>query len=109
MRVPRVQISLQWLMVLNVFAAIFICAAIELGPDLARRWTICRDKATQCAALARNESTLVAWFRALGRTQDADWAQHNVEYYRNEERRYRRALFIPWQFYTIGANIVSAP
>jgi hypothetical protein len=107
MRLPRVRLSLQWQMVVIAIVAILLAATFEVGPDLKRRWVACRRVADVCAAEAK-------WWSAQkagpelpdeSRQNMAAYIQRSEEEFRRKSWKYRRALFIPWEFYSLGSAL----
>src|SRR5262245_19360948 len=94
MRWPRVPI--QRLMVVLVVVAILLWAGREVAPDLIRRWDACRRR----AAWHSTQVTLMP-----PRMARSGWGKHQVAYHKRMRQLYRRALFIPWQFYSLGGSL----
>ena len=98
MRMPRVRLTTQWLMVLMAFVAILICGAIEVVPDLCRRWTACRDAERACLAQA---SYFAKGPEDYWDSEAAAKSRHRrkAAFYLKWSRTFRHALYFPWELY----------
>jgi hypothetical protein len=107
MRLPRVRLSIQWQMVVIAILAILLVATIEVGPEVKRRWVGCRRKADAYAAEARWWSVQTAGpnLPPESRRTMAAYIQRSKQEFLSKSWKYRRALFIPWEFYSLGSTL----
>jgi hypothetical protein len=90
------RVTIQRFMTCLIILAILLWAGRDVGPDVARRWVACRRQAARHAREATRLSPSAAqsgWFRDRV-------ADHNCMAW-----RYRRALWLPWEFYSLGESI----
>jgi hypothetical protein len=90
--------------------AVACWAGSAIGPDLQRRWTACRQEADWHAQIAaRLQATLMLRAKTAASTgmpmRDSRAMQRRLGYHAAVGRRYRRALYIPWEFYRLGDTI----
>jgi hypothetical protein len=67
-----------------------------------RRWRLCDARAAEYLAVARSSSIKAAQYTAQSRHHEAGFLREVAHNYAREGRRYRRALLIPWEFWTLG-------
>jgi type II secretory pathway component PulJ len=108
MRRPRM--TIQNMMVAMVFLAILLWAGPVVVPELARRWTACRDAAARHAAEAAWVKANLAkpWPNAINSAWKAKltsaW-ERDLVYHTRMSREYRQALYLPWRFYSLGGTL----
>jgi hypothetical protein len=106
------------LMVVVVIVAVLSWAAPVVVPDVASRWRACRNAADRHAAEAARWTGLAAARRAqyagLTNMEDvrngekrAQGMESMADRYQRLSWKYRRALFIPWDFYVYGDRLRS--
>jgi hypothetical protein len=107
MRLRRVRFKLQWLVVAIAIAAILTCAAVEVAPDAGRRWRACKRMADLYAAEANWWSAQKprAGWSPEGWNREHDYITKSRNYCEEKSGRYRRALFVRWEFYSLGASL----
>jgi hypothetical protein len=100
MRLPAMK--LQRFMVAVVFLAIALWAGPVVLPEFALRWARCHDRARVL------QSDAVAWsWRAARLTAGANHRraaifQRKADLAAREARKYRRALYLPWECWALG-------
>jgi hypothetical protein len=95
MRLPRMTIQRQ--MIAVALLAISLVALFELGPDLQRRWGICRGFAEAHAFYSRHCLGVAS---RSGPEQARVWRERaDVE--SQISRTYRLAWLFPWRLYTM--------
>lgn len=77
--------KIQWVMIYIVFFAILLWGGREIGPDLYRRWDTCRWKATYHAKMTAFSPD-----------------RQTVAYHKKLSAKYRHALYVPWEFWSLG-------
>jgi hypothetical protein len=95
MRIRR--ISIQWLMVIIVFLALFLWAGPVVVPEAVRRWRRCHARAADYQAEAARHYAIAA-----SRPFAADYMRERGDWYMEKSGRYRHALLIPWEFWNMG-------
>jgi hypothetical protein len=102
----RVRFSLQWLVVVVAIAAILMCAAVEVAPDVAQRWRRCNRMADEYAAKTKWWAAQKprAGLSAEVWNQEHSYIIRSIKYFEEKSWMYRRALFLPWEFYSLGAT-----
>ena len=108
MRLPRLTIQ-RWMVVLAMLA-VACWAGSAIGPDLLRRWTACRQEAAWHARIAaRLQATLTLRAKTAASTgmpvRDSRAMERRLRYHAALSCQYRRALYIPWEFYRLGDTI----
>ena len=108
MRPPRLTIQ-RWMVVLAILA-VACWAGSAIGPDLVRRWTACRQEAAWHAKIAaRLQATLTLRAKTAASTglpvRDSRAMERRLRRHAALGRQYRRALYIPWEFYRLGDTI----
>ena len=103
----RVRFSLQWLVVVVALAAILMCAAVEVAPDVARRWRRCNRMADHYAAETRWWAAQKprAGLPAEAWNVEQLYIMRSIKYFEEKSWMYRRAMFLPWEFYSLGATL----
>jgi hypothetical protein len=94
--------NIQRFMVAVIFLAIFFWSGSALVPEAVRRWRRCDARAAEYLAEARSLSLHAARFTALSRHYEAAWLRERAENYTKDSWKYRRALVIPWEFWSLG-------
>jgi hypothetical protein len=92
-------------MVLIVFVAVLMWALAQTAPDLYRRWSACSMVAERHATKARNHAALAASFTQLGNAKRAAIEQKVADWHREKMQKFRHALLIPWEFYSLGQTL----
>lgn len=100
MRLRR--ISIQWYMVSVVFLAIFLWAGPIVVPDVVRRWKNCERRYTIYQAEALSYSRFAASYAAKGEAEAAASCRWSADDRAMKSWKYRRALFVPWEFWSLG-------
>ena len=89
-------------MVSVVFFALFFWAGPVVVPETMRRWKVCQAKAAAYQRLAQTETVRAAKFAARYGQAEAAPGRRRAELYAEKSQRHRRALFIPWEFWSLG-------
>ena len=98
----RVKISIQWLMVAIIFLAIAFWSGLILGPEFVRRWRTCSNRAANYQSEARWMYVRAAKLSASSRPGVAASFQQSGDGYSKKAQRYRRALLVPWETWSLG-------
>ncbi len=88
----------------------WMAAFAILAVDVARRWRACQDEAAWHARIAtRLQGTLRLRAKTAASTgmpvRDSRPMERRLRYHTALRRQYRRALFIPWEFYRLGDTV----
>jgi hypothetical protein len=97
-------------MVVLAILAVASWAGSAIGPDLGRRWTNCRQEAAWHAKIAaRLQANLTLRAKTAASTgmpvRDSRAMERRLRYHTALRDQYRRALFIPWEFYRLGDTV----
>src|SRR4051794_16162495 len=102
MRMPRMNI--QRFMVAVIFLAIFLWSGPILVPEVVRRWRLCDARAAHYEAEARAASLWAAQSAARSNNRAAAQLRSRADSCTRKSRQYRRALLIPWKFWSLGES-----
>jgi hypothetical protein len=97
-------------MVVLALLAVAFWAGSAIGPDLVRRWTACREEAALHARVAARLKAILT-LRAKTATSTgmpvrvSKAIEQRLGYHTTMSHKYRRALYIPWEFYRLGDTI----
>jgi len=98
----RVKISIQWLMVAIIFLAIAFWSGPILAPEFVRRWRTCSNRAANYQSMARFWYIEAAKFSAYPKPEVGAGFQRRGDGYSKKAQRYRRALLVPWETWSLG-------
>ena len=107
------RLTIQRWMAALALIAIACWAGTAIGPDLGRRWMACRQEAAWHARIAaRLQTTLTLRAKTAAGTgmpvRDSRAMERRLRYHTTMSRKYRRALYIPWEFYRLGDTVSPA-
>jgi hypothetical protein len=102
MRRPR--LTIQRGMVALIFLAILLWALPVVGPDLVRRRVACRREAVRHAREAGWWTAAIPAMKAFKSPGSSAWARRRAAYHSRMSARYRRALYLPWEWYTLDGQ-----
>src|SRR5262245_13472074 len=96
----------RWMVVLT-FLAIFLWAGREIVPVWVQRWYACRQVARAQEDFAITMQTNLTAYRLMKNKTECQMRQlHLTEQALSNAKKkaqaYRRALYIPWEFYRLG-------
>jgi len=99
--------NIQRFMVALLFLAIAFWAGPVLLPEAVRRWKVCYRIADSYQAEARSWHAEASRRAARSLPDEGRMTREVAEYYERADRRYRRALMIPWEFWDLGGYFPS--
>jgi hypothetical protein len=99
--------NIQRFMVALVFLAIALWAGLGVLPEAVRRWRVCYRVAAENQAEARSRHAEAALRSARSLPDEARMACEVAEDYERTAWKYRRALVIPWEFWSLGGDFPS--
>src|SRR5215210_579357 len=103
MRLPRMNI--QRSMLALVFIAIALWAVPVVLPEAVRRWKSCSAMADELEVGARSRHAEAARRAARSLPDEARMTREVAEDDEAAAWKYRRALLIPWEFWSLGGDI----
>ncbi len=103
MRLPR--LTIQRSMLGLVFIAIALWAVPAVLPEAVRRWKVCYAMAAMHEAEAKSRHAEAARRAARSLPDEARMTRRVAEDCEKTARKYRRALLIPWEFWSLGGDI----
>ena len=100
-RMRRPRWTLQWFMVVVVFAAVLLWGGPGFG-EIGRRWGNCRRIAGKNAASATANAFMASGLESRGQFVQAMRYRSMADRFADKARTYRRALWVPWEFWRLG-------
>ena len=102
MRRPR--LNIQTFVVAVIFLAIASWAGPILVPEAVKRWKICEARADELLAESRSRDAEAARRAARSLHDEARMTRAVARDCERASWKYRRALLVPWEFWSLGGD-----